>query len=166
MKPVRFNFTRYELPELIDLMRLKTGVEVGVNLGQFSYHLLKYSKIEHLIGVDVWRRKQQPLLKGAKSYLGEFGRRATLVRQESVAYAAKCEPVDFVYIDAAHDFPNVRADLAAWVGNVKSGGILAGHDYTAEARGVIEAVDQFAARTGWQLFLTREVWASWLFFVP
>jgi predicted O-methyltransferase YrrM len=39
------------------------------------------------------------------------------------------ESLDFVYIDAAHDYDNVKADILAWKPKVKKGGILAGHDY-------------------------------------
>jgi len=55
--------------------------------------------------------------------------------------------LDFVFIDAAHDFENVRADIQAWRPKVKSGGVLAGHDYLACWPGVILAVEQaFAGR--------------------
>ena len=37
--------------------------------------------------------------------------------------------LDFVFIDAAHDYKNVRADILAWKEKVKPGGILSGHDY-------------------------------------
>ena len=49
----------------------------------------------------------------------------------SVEAAVKFEDisVDFVFIDGAHDYPNVRADLCAWLPKVKSGGVIAGHDY-------------------------------------
>jgi hypothetical protein len=33
-----------------------------------------------------------------------------------------------VFLDAAHDYASVRADLAAWRTKVKPGGIFAGHD--------------------------------------
>jgi predicted O-methyltransferase YrrM len=55
--------------------------------------------------------------------------------------------LDFVFIDAAHDFENVRADIQAWRPKVKPGGVLAGHDYLACWPGVILAVEQaFAGR--------------------
>lgn len=46
-----------------------------------------------------------------------------------------------VFIDAAHDEANVRADIAHWRGRVVSGGELSGHDYQNEYPGVVAAVD-------------------------
>lgn len=39
------------------------------------------------------------------------------------------ESLDFVFIDAAHEYENVKSDINAWLPKVKVGGILAGHDY-------------------------------------
>jgi predicted O-methyltransferase YrrM len=36
--------------------------------------------------------------------------------------------LDFVFIDAQHDYESVTSDIAAWISKVKPGGILAGHD--------------------------------------
>ena len=49
---------------------------------------------------------------------------------------------DVVYIDAAHDYDSVRADIDTWLPKVKPGGMICGHDYTAAWPGVIEAVDE------------------------
>ena len=37
--------------------------------------------------------------------------------------------LDFVFIDAAHDYKSVYDDLVAWFPKVKPNGIIAGHDY-------------------------------------
>ena len=38
--------------------------------------------------------------------------------------------LDFVFIDAAHDYESVKKDINAWYPKIKKEGILAGHDYT------------------------------------
>lgn len=50
--------------------------------------------------------------------------------------------LDFVFIDAAHDYDNVRADILAWQPKVKSGGYLGGHDFILNYPGVIQAVNE------------------------
>jgi len=37
--------------------------------------------------------------------------------------------IDWVHLDANHDFENVKADIQAWLPKVKSGGWLSGDDY-------------------------------------
>ncbi len=49
---------------------------------------------------------------------------------------------DMVYIDAAHDYTAVQADIAHYDGIVKDGGIIFGDDYAWP--GVRAAVDEFA----------------------
>jgi len=59
--------------------------------------------------------------------------------------------LDFVFIDAGHEYEDVKADLEAWYPKVKQGGIIAGHDYFDPADpehgykfpGVKRAVDEF-----------------------
>jgi hypothetical protein len=48
---------------------------------------------------------------------------------------------DYVFLDAAHDYESIRADIDAWWPKIKPGGWLAGHDYT-DAEGVRRAVDE------------------------
>ena len=37
--------------------------------------------------------------------------------------------LDFVFIDAAHDYDSVKQDIISWLPKVKKGGIISGHDY-------------------------------------
>jgi len=50
--------------------------------------------------------------------------------------------LDFVFIDAAHDYENVKRDIESWLPKIKVGGILAGHDYETSIDGVKRAVDE------------------------
>jgi len=38
----------------------------------------------------------------------------------------------FVFIDADHSYVSVCADIAAWLPKVRTGGVLAGHDYSLQ----------------------------------
>ena len=63
-----------------------------------------------------------------------------IVRKASVV-AAACyadASLDFVFIDAAHDYRNVTEDIRAWFPKLKSGGMMAGDDYLF--KGVNQAV--------------------------
>jgi hypothetical protein len=49
--------------------------------------------------------------------------------------------LDWVHLDARHEYADVRADIAAWLPKVKSGGWLSGDDYdAAKWPDVVEAV--------------------------
>ena len=54
--------------------------------------------------------------------------------------------LDFVFIDAAHDYENVIADIRAWYPKVKEGGVIAGHDYP-DWPGVKKAVDEYFGKS-------------------
>jgi predicted O-methyltransferase YrrM len=41
------------------------------------------------------------------------------------------ESVDFCYIDANHNYNDVKEDISLWYPKIKKGGILAGHDWDA-----------------------------------
>ncbi len=50
--------------------------------------------------------------------------------------------LDFVMIDASHEYEDVRADIQAWLPKVRPGGVLAGDDFFYHWPGVIRAVQE------------------------
>lgn len=54
----------------------------------------------------------------------------------------KDNSIDFLFLDASHEYEDVKRDIQMWLPKVKSGGIFAGHDYHPDWSGVISAVDE------------------------
>jgi predicted O-methyltransferase YrrM len=52
------------------------------------------------------------------------------------------ESIDFVFLDAGHDYESISADIEAWLPKVVPGGTLAGHDYEWYFGAVVQAVDE------------------------
>tara|TARA_R110000803_G_scaffold58952_1_gene117279 strand:- start:1443 stop:2663 length:1221 start_codon:yes stop_codon:yes gene_type:complete len=50
--------------------------------------------------------------------------------------------LDFVWLDAGHEYQDIKKDIAAWYPKVKIGGTIAGHDFTT-APGVSQAVSEY-----------------------
>lgn len=64
--------------------------------------------------------------------------------------------LDFVFIDAGHDYDSVMKDLNAWYKKIKGGGIIAGHDYHYDV-GVYHAVNEYFNNTN-----ITQIGACWL----
>ena len=53
------------------------------------------------------------------------------------------ESLDLVFIDGDHSYEGCKADIEAWLPKLRSGGVLAGHDYGHKRfPGVKQAVDE------------------------
>jgi hypothetical protein len=68
--------------------------------------------------------------------------RRTNVMRGTAATIRLTEPVDVLFVDGAHDYPNVKADLDAFVPLVKPGGLISGHDFDGFWPGVVQAVTE------------------------
>ena len=65
--------------------------------------------------------------------------------------------LDYLFIDGEHSYESVAADIKNYHSKVKTGGIVAGHDFSWP--GVQEAVFEFIADTGINLkFCDNDVW--------
>lgn len=118
-----------------DMVGVEVGSFAGISGEVISSHCKK------LICVDCWARCSD-------SGYGELSRdRLELAEQKFDLMLLSCgnmekrvgfsldickmfgdNSLDFIYIDGAHDYKSVYADLVAWRGKVKVGGLLMGHD--------------------------------------
>jgi hypothetical protein len=64
--------------------------------------------------------------------------------------------LDFVFIDACHEYECVKEDIISWLPKIKNGGVIAGHDYIPEFFGVVMAVDEILV--GKQLKFQERCW--------
>lgn len=110
-----------------------------------------------IIAIDTWdgSAENQDELKGKPAdYLFDEFRtnlldhiragRVVQYRRDSLAaaanYALQRTRFDMVFIDASHDYENVKNDILAWRPLVMPGGLLCGHDYDWGWPGVVHAV--------------------------
>lgn len=62
--------------------------------------------------------------------------------------------LDFVFIDAAHDYENVSADIKHWLPKVKPGAILAGHDFHHPP--ILQAINELLGESNYTV--TENCW--------
>jgi hypothetical protein len=138
----------------------KTLVEVGCKEGRTTGHVLKNVPDSRVIAVDPWcAMPDQKTVAGGETYeewdfakieaefwqnVGEHKGRCDMRRMTSEACAVENQDpmlqADVVFIDAAHDYENVKADIRRWWPLVRPGGMLIGHDFNHKWPGVERAV--------------------------
>lgn len=157
-----------KLAERFGLDAMFRGVEVGVWCGETSARLLSTFPGLYLMMVDSWsgdvdKTRPQSRFTWAKGFamnvVRNFEARATVCEATSAEASRTVlnNSVDFVFLDAAHDYGNVARDIACWWPKVRrGGGVMCGHDYGGRhAAGVVPAVDEFAAKMGMPVKTSR-----------
>lgn len=148
---------RTELAKHFGVLGFTKGAEVGVFAGYYSQVLCDNIPNLLLLAVDNWHSSWRRSYADAQTRLKDL---PVVIIEKSSVEAVVTVPdgsLDFVYIDAAHDYDNVKADIEAWTPKVRSGGIVSGDDYyhmRSGNNGVIEAVDEFVKNHGYDLQLT------------
>jgi methyltransferase family protein len=151
--------TRASLIELMKHFHLPlVAAEVGVAEGIWSIDLLQQG-IEKLYLIDIWERV--PFIEGCASFDQEWhDKNYDSVVERTKPYKEKViilkgfsykmanqipdESLGLVYLDAAHDYNGVKADIEIYWPKLVTGGILAFHDYANPEYGVWRAVKYFA----------------------
>lgn len=126
------------------------GAEVGVLDGFHAETLLSRLNLKHLYLVDTYQGydaysqdRLDQAERNARTRLCRYHRKE-FIKLPSVEAARNVEPLDFCYIDAAHDYTSVKSDIESWWPRIKSGGVLGGHDFDSANPDVVKAVIEFA----------------------
>ena len=148
--------TRLHLCDLWGELGYSRGVEIGVHRGKFAEQILTRTQA-HWTGIDPWCEYMDSFLTDAKQgqfYADTVSRlkpfteagRATIMREKSLVACQSFsdESLDFVYIDGDHSFDAAVQDIIHWTPKVRTGGMIAVHDYMPMVRGDVRgAVDGY-----------------------
>ena len=131
------------------------------------------------------QEEQDRIFRQAQENLKPYSNQTVFLKMTTLEGAEHIEDdsVDYIYVDARHDYCGVRQDLDAYWPKLKHGGILAGHDFVTNAElqdmspdqdwslcedgtrneaAVLGAVTDFAQQHSLQLSVTfREEFPTW-----
>jgi len=141
---------RDRLAEFFAERGFNIGAEIGVKQGGYSKILCTSNPKLKLYCIDIWEdegryaerhsRYLRQAIRNLKPFNAEIIHKASMDALPDFADGS----LDFVYIDAAHDFDNVAMDIICWSRKVHSGGIVACHDYYHfRNAGVVDAVNGY-----------------------
>lgn len=161
---------RAEIPSYLTRLGLVgQGVEVGVRDGEFSEHVLSHWTGGFMHLVDPWLNQNTTIYNDisnvktdeqearfrmvsqimAKKFPGRYKIHRTYSVDASRLFSDS--QLDYVYIDARHDYAGVLEDMNAWWPKLKVGGLFCGHDFVPDGNleegvfGVQQAVYEFAS---------------------
>jgi len=180
-------------PKLCKDMKYQFGAEIGVDKGTFSHHMVSKSDLQKYYCIDPWiddfgsgygkekyDKDGSNRQKDCENHLKEFidAGRVELVKAFSIEVYQEIPDglLDFVYIDGDHSLEGIFNDIYAWTPKVRTGGVVAGHDYKdGENSGMKDywgrgldyhvktVVDYYGARYGYKIHAVGGVIRSWWF---
>lgn len=120
---------------------VEVGCWKGKSISYLAVEVINSNKDITVYGVDTWNgsveHKNNPeIVNGTlyKTFLDNISPVSHVVKPIRMSSFDACkqfedESLDFVFIDASHEYEDVKEDIQIWIEKVKKGGILAGHDY-------------------------------------
>ena len=125
------------LADLLKSFNPTVGCEVGVRNGRTTFHLLNAFSNLKMYAIDYDIKlfyKDNVILK--------YGPRLKAIQGHSHQVHDQIEDssLDFVFIDAGHDYQSVKGDIEYYTPKLKSNGWLCGHDM--DFPGVNKAVNE------------------------
>jgi methyltransferase family protein len=149
---------RTEFGELLKHLGLEgPAVEIGVAEGRNAESIASWSSVTTLYLIDSWTHLNQKgdgfqpqdwhdfNLSETKRRMQPFSNKAIYLRGLSLdmVRAIEDDSLIFAYLDGDHSYNGFTGDLSAIYSKVKSGGVIAGHDYLNPAYGVNSGLHDF-----------------------
>lgn len=160
------NRRQRELGKLADLIpgHSLRMVEVGVYSGVSIRIWLETGRFTEVTGVDRWSNGYDPQdgisqrgnMVQAEAAFDEVVRanfstcRKIKAASTDAAEMFEDHSLDFVYLDATHQYEDMVNDFRAWLPKIKPTGAIGGHDYSKPWPGVRKAVDEFFGQPEFQ----------------
>ncbi len=144
------------------------AAEIGVFKGENAYSILKNLNVTFMFLIDsycTFYRKDKKIdvskiaYYHAKQILEPFSHKVLWIIKDSLLATENIYGrLDFIYIDANHDYMHVKSDIETYYNWTVSGGLLGGHNYEARFPGVIKAVDEFVEEYDLNLNISHPDW--------
>ena len=150
------------------------GAEIGVYDGENAANILKHLFVKKLYLIDPYQnypeyvesgdsKANQEKLENARNQafqkLSKFKDKVVWINEISdTAYKKIPEKLDFVYIDANHNYEFVKKDIENYYPLIKEGGVLAGHDIEPMWPGVLFAFTDFIREKNLPYRIIEEDW--------
>jgi hypothetical protein len=143
------------LSDMIRIRKFSVGAEIGCAIGATSERLLKYCPNLILYAVDLWDIVPEEIRdnnydtwdftkvhRQFNDAIRPYKDRVIIMPGISweIALQIKDKSLDFIFIDAAHNYESVKKDILAWTPKIKDNGIITGHDF--EFPGVEKALKE------------------------
>jgi hypothetical protein len=145
------------------------GAEIGVETGDNSLYILKTLNITKLYLVDPYapymdgdegtQRDSTEFYTVAQNTLKKYEEKVQFILRFSEQAAELLpENLDFVYIDANHNYEHVKKDIEVYYPKIKGEGVIGGHDFSTPYQGLMRAVTEFNQRLGIKLYVKQPDW--------
>lgn len=140
------------------------GVEIGVNTGKHAFCMLYHIPLKKLYLIDPfldyneYKNMDRQFIE-TKNLLKKYENKTEFIRKTSnEAINSIPDNLDFVYIDGNHEYDFVKEDIKLYHKKLKEGGVLCGHDFDADHRGVVKAVCEFSDKNKFKISGLKSEW--------
>ena len=128
-------------------------IEIGSFTGESAEQFALSGKFSSITCIDSWCNDPKSdafvhcdMALAEQLFIIRTYKYPAITRIKEFSVPASCRlndhSLDFVYIDADHEYDAVKQDILHWLPKVKHGGYIGGHDFSIYHPGVVIAVQE------------------------